>query len=98
MGNACSSHKHKRTDGSSDSETEDGLEYKPEEREHLAAFNNTSLLFLPYKERNEQMKEWLKEIQKHNLEVMKEEFKNDLHGFILNNLLLCVQFMDNFET
>jgi hypothetical protein len=39
----------------------------------------------------------LKEMQDHNLRRMKDEIETDIHTFILNNLLMCIQFFDNFE-
>ena len=91
MGNTCSSRKHQDVE-EGDSEVDVSQYDVPKE------FIGTSIGFLPAHERNEQMDTWLREIQKHNLNLMKEEFKTDLNGFILNNLLLCVQFVDNFET
>jgi len=91
MGNSCSSsNARKYTDSDDEGPVIPDISEHPE-------FAGTGISFLPLQERNDQMDEFLKQIQKHNLEIMKEEFKNDLHGFILNNLLLCVQFVDNFE-
>lgn len=41
--------------------------------------------------------ELLRQTQEHNLELMKAEISSDINLFVLNNLLLCVQFYDNFE-
>lgn len=39
----------------------------------------------------------LRKMQEYHLNRLRNELKNDPHGFILDNLLMCVQFFDNFE-
>jgi len=63
----------------------------------MEEFYGTELHFLPYQERRAQLEEWLRDIQKHNRERLRKEMLADLHTFILNNVLLCVQFYENFD-
>ncbi|XP_035712827.1 uncharacterized protein LOC110863060 isoform X2 [Folsomia candida] len=46
---------------------------------------------------NAQLNELMKAMQQHNLRRMRVELETDMNTFMLNNLLMCIQFFDNFE-
>lgn len=46
---------------------------------------------------NSQIDQLMKAMQKHNLKRLKDEIEHDIDTFILNNLLMCLQFTENFE-
>lgn len=39
----------------------------------------------------------LRKMQEYHLNRLRTELEKDPHSFILDNLLMCIQFFDNFE-
>jgi len=45
----------------------------------------------------EKLDELLDEMQKHHMKRLEKELSTDIHLFTLNNMLMCIQFWNNFE-
>lgn len=83
MGNVCRGQKRK------DIESQDERP-SPRDKDPPVAKPSPELMNLTFDE-------ILHHVKEHNKNRLKKELKNDPHSFVLDNLLLCIQFFDNFE-
>lgn len=83
MGITCGKEKKPRKESPRSKDVPDGGYENPE--------------YIPEETQEEQIERVIRDMKEYHKNRIISELENDPHTFILDNLLMCIQFFDNFD-